>query len=171
MRTTPAHLPQMRAHGLAIDDLPDEVLVYDLERHQAHCLNRSAALVWRSCNGRSSAAEIARRLTVEVDAPFTEDLVWVALSELEKRHLLEPASPMTAPVTALSRRQLVRRLGFAAAVAVPLITSIVRRRQSKRPPVSRAARPVVPPCSAAPCAIHWRPVDRSAPKTCAETCP
>lgn len=125
MRTTPAHLPQMRAHGLAVDDLPDEVLVYDLERHQAHCLNRSAALVWRCCDGRSSAAEIARRLTVEVDAPFTEDLVWLALSELEKRHLLEPARPLAAPVTALSRRQLVRRLGFAAAVAVPLVTSIV----------------------------------------------
>lgn len=125
MRTTPAHLPQMRAQGLAVDDLPDEVLVYDLERHQAHCLNRSAALVWRSCDGESSAAEIARRLTVEIDAPFTEDLVWLALSELEKRQLLEPARPLTAPPATLSRRQLVRRLGFAAAVAVPLITSIV----------------------------------------------
>lgn len=125
MTTTLAHLPQMRAHGLAVDDLPDEVLVYDLEQHQAHCLNRSAALVWRCCDGRSSAAEIARRLTVEVDAPFTEDLVWLALSELEKRQLLEPARPLAAPATALSRRQLVRRLGFAAAVAVPLITSIV----------------------------------------------
>lgn len=125
MRTTPAHLPQMRAHGLAIDDLPDEVLVYDLERHQAHCLNRSAALVWRCCDGESSPADIARRLTVEVDAPFTEDFVWLALTELEKRQLLEPARPLTAPVAVLSRRQLVRRLGFAAAVAVPLITSIV----------------------------------------------
>lgn len=125
MRTTLAHLPQMRAHGLAIDDLPDEVLVYDLERHQAHCLNRSAALVWRSADGQSSPAEIARRLTVETDAPFTEQLVWLALSELEKRHLLVPSLPLTAPAAVLSRRQLVRRLGLAAAVAVPLITSIV----------------------------------------------
>ncbi len=93
MRTTPAHLPQMRAHGLAIDDLPDEVLVYDLERHQAHCLNRSAALVWRSCDGHNSPAEIARHLTVEVDAPFTEELVWLALNELEKRQLLEQPQP------------------------------------------------------------------------------
>ena len=28
-----------------IKQLPDEVLVYDLENHQAHCLNASAALV------------------------------------------------------------------------------------------------------------------------------
>ena len=79
MRTTPAHLPQMRAHGLAIDDLPDEVLVYDLERHQAHCLNRSAALVWRSLDGKSSPAQVARRLSAEVDAAFTEDIVRLAL--------------------------------------------------------------------------------------------
>ncbi len=64
------HLPQMRAHGLVVDDLPDEVLVYDLDRHQAHCLNRSAALVWRACDGHSDPAEIARRLTAELDAPF-----------------------------------------------------------------------------------------------------
>jgi len=144
MRTTPAHLPQMRAHGLAIDDLPDEVLVYDLERHQAHCLNRSAALVWRACDGRSSAADIARRLTAEVDAPFTEDLVWLALSELEKRHLLEPAFPMTMPPAALSRRQLVRRLGFAAAVAVPLISSIVAPTAVQAATCQDSGKPCVP---------------------------
>lgn len=125
MRTTPAHLPRMRAHGLAIDDLPDEVLVYDLERHQAHCLNRSAALVWRGCDGNSSPAEIARRLTVELDSPFSEDLVWLALNELEKRQLLEQPATVPAQFAVLSRRQMVRRLGLAAALAVPVVTSIV----------------------------------------------
>src|SRR2546423_1106875 len=88
-RTSPAHLPRMRAHGLVIDELPDEVLVYDLDSHEAHCLNRSAALVWRACDGQHGPREIARKLTAELDAEFSEELVLLALSQLEKLHLLE----------------------------------------------------------------------------------
>jgi hypothetical protein len=124
-KTSPALLPRMRVNGLVVDDLPDEVLVYDLERHDAHCLNRSAALVWRCCDGGSSSSEIARRLTAELDVEFSEDLVLVALNQLEKLNLLERQSETPAHFAVLSRRQMVRRLGLAAAVAVPLITSIV----------------------------------------------
>ena len=124
-RTPPAHLAQMRTHGLVVDDLPDEVLVYDLNNHQAHCLNRSAALVWRCCDGKSSPGEIARRLTAELDAPFSEELVLVALSQLENQQLLVRAAALPAQFAVLSRRQMVRRLGLATAIAVPLVTSIV----------------------------------------------
>jgi hypothetical protein len=124
-RTALAHLPRMREHGLVIDDLPEEVLVYDLDRHQAHCLNHSAALVWRACDGTRAPAEIARRLTAELDAQFSEDLVLLALNQLEKLHLLAQPEALPVQFAALSRRQMVRRIGFAAAVAVPLITSIV----------------------------------------------
>lgn len=124
-RTAPAHLPTMRENGLVIDDLPDEVLVYDLERHKAHCLNRSAALVWRACDGKSSSADIALRLTAELDAPFSEDLVLIALNQLEKLNLLEDGPTLPAQFSILSRRQMIRNLGLAAAVAVPVVTSIV----------------------------------------------
>ena len=124
----PAHLPQMRKHGLVVDDLPDEVLVYDRDNHQAHCLNRSAALVWRSCDGRSSPSEIARRLTAELDAPFSEDLVLVALNQLEIQELLVRVAASPAQFAVLSRRQMVRRIGLATAIALPLVTSIVAPR-------------------------------------------
>lgn len=142
-RIPPAHLPRMRAHGLVVDDLPDEVLVYDLDRHRAHCLNRSAALVWRYCDGSNSSAEIAQRLIAELDAPFSEDLVLIALNQLEKLYLLEQAPAIPAQFAALSRRQMVRRLGLAAAVAVPLVTSIVA------PTAVQAATCIPPnqPCS------------------------
>ena len=124
-RTAPAHLPKMREHDLVIDDLPDEVLVYDLENHKAHCLNRSAALVWRACDGKRSSAEIAQRLTAELDSPFSEDLVLIALNQLEKLSLLDREATMPAHFAVLSRRQMIRNLGLAAAVAVPVVTSIV----------------------------------------------
>jgi hypothetical protein len=135
----------MREHGLVIDDLPDEVLIYDLERHEAHCLNRSAALVWRSCDGKRAPAEIARRLSAELDAPFSEELVRLALQQLEKFHLLEHSATAPAQFPLLSRRQMVRRLGIATAVAVPLITSIVA-------PTSVQAATCTPPGS--PCNVN-----------------
>jgi hypothetical protein len=127
-RIPPAHLPQMRKQGLVVDDLPDEVLVYDRNNHQAHCLNRSAALVWRYCDGKRSPSEIARRLTAELDTPFSEDLVLVALNQLENQELLVRVAASPAQFAVLSRRQMVRRLGLATAIAVPLVTSIVAPR-------------------------------------------
>src|SRR5882672_5632881 len=124
-RITGEHFPSMRKRGLIVDDLPDEVLVYDLERDQAHCLNRTAALVWRACDGNASVLKIARRLEVELDAPFNVERVWLAIDQLEKLHLLDQSLTTSSKLTRLSRRQMVRTLGLATAVAVPLVTSIV----------------------------------------------
>ena len=124
-RFAPASLPRRRAQRLVIDELADEVLVYDLERHRAHCLNQTAALVWRECDGKSTATEIAQRLERKLDAPCGEDLVWLALRQLDQIHLLEKSITLPPKFLGMSRRQMIRNLGLAAAVAVPLVTSIV----------------------------------------------
>jgi hypothetical protein len=121
----PARLPLMRQRGLVIDDLPDEVLVYDLDRHKAHCLNQTAALVWKLCDGRTEPREIARLLERELLAPCPEDVVWLALRQLDSLHLLEQPITLPAQLAGMSRRQMIRNLGVAAAVAVPLVTSII----------------------------------------------
>jgi hypothetical protein len=132
-RIAPKHLPQMRQQGLVIDELPDEVLVYDLEQHKAHCLNQTAALVWKYCDGRTTPPEIALRLEKDLQAPCPEEMVWLALRQLESLHLLEQPITLSAQLADLSRnqlkhvsrRQLMRTLGIGAVVAVPLITSII----------------------------------------------
>jgi len=124
-RTTGAHLPRMRKQNLIVDELPDEVLVYDLDRHKAHCLNRTAAMVWRRCDGKTRPAEIARRLQGELDQPFNEEMVWLALRQLNKINLLTEPVGLPAKLAGMSRREMVRTLGIAAVVAVPLVTSIV----------------------------------------------
>lgn len=124
-RTTGVHLPRMREQRLIIDELPDEVLVYDLDRHKAHCLNRTAALVWRRCDGKTRPAEIARHLQSELDQPFKEEMVWLALRQLNQIHLLAEPVGLPPQLAGLSRREMVRTLGIAAVVAVPLVTSIV----------------------------------------------
>jgi len=51
--------PKGRSEGVIESELPDELLVYDLERHRADALNRTAAPVWKACDGRRTVGEIA----------------------------------------------------------------------------------------------------------------
>jgi hypothetical protein len=118
-------MPRARAtEQLVVEDLTDETLVYDLERHRAHCLNPAATLVWRACDGRTSVAEAAARLERELRLVGGKALVWNALDQLARAHLLEPGAVLPP---ARSRRALIRALGLGAAAAVllPAVDSIV----------------------------------------------
>ncbi|MFL6228861.1 MAG: PqqD family protein [Pyrinomonadaceae bacterium] len=119
----PAH-PRARTDELIVRELHDEVLVYDLARDKAHCLNQTAALVWRHCDGLTSVAELARVLSRETDAPVDERVVWLALKQLSRDRLLEAGAIPPQP-GGLNRRQMMRVLGRAAVVALPLVTTIV----------------------------------------------
>src|SRR5258707_380896 len=117
-RAASARLPRARTEGLLIQDLPDEVLVYDRERKTAHCLNHTAALVWRSCDGQTRVSEIAKRLALDEKTDGSGDeMVWHALRQLSRDHLLEEPPSSRRGMT---RRQLARTVGAAAAAAIPL---------------------------------------------------
>lgn len=118
-------VPDARKEGLVIQELADEVLVYDLQRHKAHCLNHTAAWVWKHCDGRATVAEMARLLQAESKAPHNEGIIWLALEQLERDHLLSGRIPHPSATPRLSRRELVGQLGLVAAIALPLVTSIV----------------------------------------------
>jgi hypothetical protein len=117
--------PLARSEGLIIKELPDEVLVYDLDRDRAHCLNQTAAYVWQNCNGEKSALEIAGALGKKLDCRVDENVVWLALDQLGRKHLLEVQPLPPVAMTGMNRRAMVRALGLAAVVGVPVVTSIV----------------------------------------------
>ncbi len=117
--------PIARKQGLVIQKLPDEVLVYDLERDRAHCLNQTAAFVWQHCNGRNTTAQIARSLGQQFGCTVDEKVIWLALDQLGKNHLLERQTAPPPPLAGMNRRAVVRALGLAAVVAIPAVTSIV----------------------------------------------
>ncbi|HYJ88255.1 MAG TPA: PqqD family protein [Pyrinomonadaceae bacterium] len=116
-------LPRARQEKLIVKELPDEVLIYDLERDKAHCLNQTAALVWKNCDGKKSVTEMQTSLAEELGAPVDERVVWLALDQLEKFDLLENAPVTPTVFLGVNRRQLIRSLGMAAAT-LPLIMSI-----------------------------------------------
>ena len=89
-------VPAARQDDLVVEGFLDEVLVYDLQRKRAHCLNRTAALVWQNCDGRTTVAELARVLSSELEIPANEAMVWMALNRLSKARLLK--APVILPV-------------------------------------------------------------------------
>jgi hypothetical protein len=114
-----ARLPRSRNENLVIRELDDETLVYDMERDEAHCLNQTAALVWEQCDGKTTAAQAARSLQSKLDAPVDADLVWLAVKQLQRFHLVESNGKSPS----VSRRDLVLKYA-PAALALPMILSI-----------------------------------------------
>src|SRR5687767_11576714 len=88
-------LPRARKDGLIVQPINKELLVYDLERHKAHCLNRSAALIWQRCDGKATVAGVARLVGNEIGTPLDEQTIRSALAQLDRVGLLR--EPITQP--------------------------------------------------------------------------
>lgn len=116
-----SQIPVARKNGLVIQEAGDEVLVYDVERDQAHCLNKTAAFVWRSCDGTRDVSAIADALGREFSQKVDEDLVWLAIDQLSNERLLEREIRLAGGV---SRRDAIRKIGLAAAVALPVVAML-----------------------------------------------
>ena len=102
----------------------DELIVYDSETHQAHCLNYSATAVWKSCDGQTTVSEMVA--TVQKDLPgIDKQILLMALLELQKAGLLVKGTFSTDQHSSLSRRNALRRIGKVAAVALPVVTSLL----------------------------------------------
>jgi hypothetical protein len=134
-------LPIARREGIIRKEVDGELLVYDLTRDKAHCLNESAAAIWKRCDGRTSIKEIAASLAKE--ATVDERVVWLALADLRRTHLLEEPKPTVVNedgnnsqkkqpksnqwpqvMLGMSRREAVKRIGLGAAIALPVVISI-----------------------------------------------
>ena len=72
MGNTRQLIPAARKDELVIQEVEGETLVYDLKSHKAHCLNRTAALVWKRCDGRTRVGQITEFLQSALDAPVDD---------------------------------------------------------------------------------------------------
>ena len=115
--------PLARKNGLVIQEVPDEVLVYDMDSDRAHCLNKTAAAVWRSCDGNNSVSDISKLIEAELGNQVSDDLVWLAIDQLNENSLLD--TNIESKFAGQSRREVLKKIGFASIVAVPVIASMV----------------------------------------------
>jgi hypothetical protein len=115
-------LPRARRDQLIVQEVAEETLVYDLEGHEAHCLNQTAALVWRYCDGKTTAAGIASLLCLQHGLPADENLVWQALRQLRRARLVQ-VDRLATERQPLARRPMSRRVALAM-IAAPLVTTL-----------------------------------------------
>lgn len=111
--------PRARRTRLIVRQLPEETLVYDLDRSRAHCLGLIAASVWRHCDGRSSAARIAVGVRKETGVDVGEAGVWVAVDRLAEARLLE----QSLPEGGRSRREWLKQAAMVGGLTVVSITA------------------------------------------------
>ncbi|HEY6231524.1 MAG TPA: PqqD family protein [Pyrinomonadaceae bacterium] len=120
-------LPAARRDEIITREVDGELLIYDRARDKAHCLNETAAAIWKRCDGRTTARDIANSIAQETGGATDERVVWLGLDELRRKHLLveiEPWPQSMAGSSTFSRRDVIRRIGLGAAIALPVVITI-----------------------------------------------
>ena len=117
--------PVARRDELVIQELAEEVLIYDLEINKAICLNRTSALVWQNCDGKKNISEITGEVEKQLGYVIGEDVVWFALSQLEKENLLKNGKELPGKFNDLSRREIIKNIGLTSMVALPIVSSLI----------------------------------------------
>jgi hypothetical protein len=117
--------PKSRKENLVIQNTGEELLVYDLDKNKALCLNETSALVWQSCNGKNGVSDIAKLLEKKFNLSVSEDLVLFTLNELDNENLLESDFDKINKFNGLSRREVIKRIGFSSMIALPIIAAVV----------------------------------------------
>ena len=109
--------PMIRHENLVVQELNNEVLIYDLKRDKAFCLNETAAIVWQACDGTHTLGYIGERLG-------SEDIAWLALTDLKRKGLIEFAITTPNKFQGMSRRELITKISIGSILALPMIASL-----------------------------------------------
>lgn len=116
--------PISRNENLVIQELKDEVLIYDLKINKALCLNQTCGLVWNLCDGTKSVSEIQQTVSRKLKSQVQEEIIWLALERLSEQNLLASEINSQHLYQGMSRREVIRKIGIASAVSLPIISSI-----------------------------------------------
>jgi hypothetical protein len=81
-------MPLVREKNLIVQDLTDEVLIYDQVSHRVCHLEPAVAFVWRSCKDRAPVVTVSDLLERKFKAPSGEAFLALALAQLDRHNLL-----------------------------------------------------------------------------------
>ena len=70
--------PLARTEGLTIEEVEDEVRVYGETSDVGCVLNETAAIVWRSCDGKRTLKDLVAVVSEQLGTPADEDMVLMA---------------------------------------------------------------------------------------------
>lgn len=117
--------PLSRKTDIVVQELDGEVLIYDLVKNKAFCLNETSALVWDLCDGTKSVTEISQSVGKKLNSPANEDIVWLAIDQLKKEKLIENNTELVSPFEGMTRRAVIKQVGLGTMIALPFVASIM----------------------------------------------
>jgi PqqD family protein of HPr-rel-A system len=116
--------PAVRS-GLLCNSLDDQVLVYDPASHIVHLLDPTTARIMELLrSGAPTEDELKAAMPGDIDPTSRAALLDMAIGELRTAELLDEQSSSTLPRTAMSRRELLRKVALTG-IAAALIPTIV----------------------------------------------
>ena len=107
--------PKTRNEDIVVQNLKDEVLLYDMKIDKAYCLNEICGVIYNHCNGRNTFEDIRRKSQKNIP----DEIIWLAIEELSKQNLL-----VEKHESGISRRSLLQKAALSA-VALPVIMGII----------------------------------------------
>ena len=131
--------PLARRDALLLQNVGDQLVVYDQKCQRLHVLSRSAALVWRHCDGGRDVEQLAALVGRELGTPAGDEVVLSALEQLDAAELLIARQGSTTSADSVTRREMMSRAlgGLAAGVLLPVVTSCGSIVDAMRPTEAR----------------------------------
>lgn len=118
------NFPLSRSENIVVQDLQNELLIYDLKINKVYSLNETSSAVWRECDGQSDLEQISIKVSLKLKQTISKDIVRLAIHQFKKENLLENGLEIVE-FEGISRREIIRRAGLASAVALPIISSLI----------------------------------------------
>lgn len=119
--STPTPRP---ADELLVQEVEDELVIYDLTAEKGHSLNPTAAYIFQQIDGQTSPADLAVQVEDRFEIDRSAELVEMTLARLQKANLVEGVVASSASVSRREMLQLAGKAGMAMAL-LPVISSIV----------------------------------------------
>ncbi len=166
MTARPNTFPKARTADLITERVGGELVVYDGQTSEAHCLSAIAATVFTAADGTKSPADLAVHASAELNERVDVDHVERALAELEDRGLV-----IAPEAGGLSRRGFMQRGAAVGGVVVAgsLVTSVVTPAYGSTgslpsgPPASFSSLAVQITCGTTVYGAHWTSSHTGAP--------
>src|SRR5882672_11143754 len=96
----------VQSRTVHVEQLGEELCLYDWSRKTVHALNPTAALVWRRCDGTTDSATIAAALEAGLGVTNAEEVVAHTLRDLARADLVAWPDPSAAVRPTVTRRAL-----------------------------------------------------------------
>lgn len=109
--------------NLLFQEVGGETLVYDLQRHRAHCLDKLASLLLEAADGSRDPAELAATVSLRLGREVAVEVAEVGLERLARAQLVSWEVPESISSPGPDRRKALRRLALAG-LALPSVLTL-----------------------------------------------